>query len=164
MAEDLKPLVEYLAEQCLTAGKIVVVSRQVSRLRELWAEHRAECSSEGAPQFIEGSLTEGWTLTLREGQQVHLLTDSEIFGWERPQPRQRHRPAAEAPESGYADFKPGDWVVHIDYGIGRYTGLVQRMLEGSTREFLQVEYDGGDSTLCTGIPGRPVGALYRSRW
>jgi transcription-repair coupling factor (superfamily II helicase) len=140
----LKQLVDYLAEQCLTAGKIVVVSRQVSRLKELWRERPADCSDEGTPEFQEGSLTEGWILNFPQGRQLHLLTDSEIFGWERPQPRQRHRPTAEAPESGYGDFKPGDWIVHIDYGIGRYIGLVQRKLEGSTREFLTVEYDNGD--------------------
>ena len=73
-----------------------------------------------------------------------MLTDSEIFGWERPQPRQPHRPIAEAPETAFADLKPGDWVVHVDYGIGRYSGLVRRVLEGVEREFLALEYEGGD--------------------
>ena len=105
----------------------LMVSRQVSRLRELWDEQPTECAAEaGAPEFHEGTLSEGWILTLDNGRHLHLLTDSEIFGWERPQPRQRHRPVAEAPEAAYADLKPGDWVVHMDYGIGRYVGLVQR--------------------------------------
>jgi hypothetical protein len=30
-------------------------------------------------------------LTLDDGDKLHLLTDSEIFGWERPQPRRRQR-------------------------------------------------------------------------
>ncbi|HEX7975116.1 MAG TPA: CarD family transcriptional regulator, partial [Anaerolineales bacterium] len=141
----LKHLIDYLVERCPQAERIVIVSRQVSRLKELWYERRVDCTQ--VPDFIEGSLSEGWILSLPGGQQLHLLTDSEIFGWERPQPRQRHRPAAEAPESSYADFKSGDWVVHIDYGIGRYVGLVQRRLEGSTREFLVVEYEGGDQVF-----------------
>ena len=37
----------------------------------------------------------------------------------------------------------GDYVVHIDHGIGRFGGLVQRELDGHVREFLAVEYDGG---------------------
>ena len=73
----------------------------------------------------------------------HLLTDSEIFGWERPQPRTRQRPVAETPELVYADLQVGDYVVHIDHGVGRFGGLVQRELDGHMREFLAVEYDGG---------------------
>ena len=34
--------------------------------------------------------------------------------------------------------------MHVDYGIGKYTGLVRRTLEGSEREFLCVEYENGD--------------------
>jgi transcription-repair coupling factor (superfamily II helicase) len=33
--------------------------------------------------------------------------------------------------------------VHIDHGVGRFGGLVQRELDGHTREFLALEYDGG---------------------
>ena len=74
---------------------------------------------------------------------IHLISDSEIFGWERPQPRMRQRPAAETPESIYADLQVGDYVVHIDHGVGRFAGLVQRQLDEHMREFLAVEYDDG---------------------
>jgi transcription-repair coupling factor (superfamily II helicase) len=36
-----------------------------------------------------------------------------------------------------------DYVVHIDHGVGRFGGLVQRELDNHVREFLAVEYDGG---------------------
>ena len=75
---------------------------------------------------------------------TYLITDSEIFGWERPRPRRRQRKAADAPEAAYADLSPGDWVVHIDHGIGKYTGLVQRTLNGNDREFLRIEYKDSD--------------------
>ncbi len=140
----LKALVDEVADACAGPVRFVVVSRQVARLKELWLERRRECREPGSPEFIEGTLGEGWVLDLPGGRRLSLLTDSEIFGWQRPLPRTRHVQAAESPEAGYADFKPGDWVVHIDYGIGRYTGLVQRKLEGATREFLVIEYDQGD--------------------
>ncbi|MFZ5912316.1 MAG: transcription-repair coupling factor, partial [Chloroflexota bacterium] len=98
------------------------------------------------PAFIEASLSEGFVLKndclLLS---THLITDSEIFGWERPAPRLRPRQVAEAPEAFYADLLPGDHVVHIDHGIGRYAGLVQRHLDGYEREFLAVDYEGGDT-------------------
>ncbi len=140
----LRQLVEYVEEICRKGEPCWVISRQVSRLRELWNERPDEAGLDRSPEFIEGTLTEGWSLSQSTGGQVHLLTDAEIFGWERPQPRVRARLQAEAPEAVYTDLKPGDWVVHIDYGIGRYAGLVKRTLEGIEREFLCVEYDGGD--------------------
>jgi transcription-repair coupling factor (superfamily II helicase) len=141
----LKPLMDHLVNLTQTGNRSIIVSRQVSRLRELWLERGIDLGeNQSAPELLEGTLTEGWVLKVNEQVSVHLLTDSEIFGWERPQPRPRHKPTAEAPEAAYADLHPGDWVVHVDHGIGRYTGLVRRSLEGLEREFLMVEYLGGD--------------------
>jgi transcription-repair coupling factor (superfamily II helicase) len=142
----IKPFIEFLGRIVEDRTSVVIVSRQASRLEELWAEQGTEASDQdsGNPQFIEASLSEGWTLTTNQQISNYLITDSEIFGWERPQPRQRPRPGAETPESAYADLHPGDWIVHVDYGIGRYVGLVQRTLEGLSREFLCIEYKNGD--------------------
>jgi transcription-repair coupling factor (superfamily II helicase) len=136
---QLKPFIENLTEATKAGEKIIIVSRQSERLRELWSESSSQLGSEENPLFIEASLTEGFVI-----DDIHLVTDSEIFGWERPQPRARQKPAAEAPESLFADLRQGDYVVHIDHGIGRYGGLVQRSLEGHEREFLAVEYEKGD--------------------
>ena len=138
----LKPFMEYLDGLVDKGEQVTVVSRQSPRLQELWAESR-EQGIENNPTFIEASLSEGFVLTDNHSQlSTHLVTDSEIFGWERPQPRIRQRQVAEAPESLYADLLEGDYVVHIDHGIGRFIGLVQRHLEGHEREFLAVEYQG----------------------
>ena len=61
-----------------------------------------------------------------------------------PSLRQRPHPVAEAPEAAYADLEPGDWVVHVDYGVGRFSGLVQRSVDSIEREYLSVEYAEGD--------------------
>ncbi len=143
-AGRLKHLVEHLDEITGQGDRFTVVSRQVARLRELWLEKNAVEGSAEITDFIEGSLTEGWIFSGDDGKRDHLFTDSEIFGWERPQPRAKTTQAAATPEDGYSDLKPGDWVVHVDNGIGRFTGLVRRNLEGSEREFLCVEFDGGD--------------------
>ena len=74
---------------------------------------------------------------------THLITDSEVFGWERPATRSRLRAAAETPESVYSDLQPGDYVVHVDHGIARYVGLVRRNLDGREREYLELGYDSG---------------------
>jgi transcription-repair coupling factor (superfamily II helicase) len=134
----LKPFVEYVASVVGRGEEIVIISRQSERLRELWEESDHHEAVTDNPQFIEASLSEGFVV-----RGLHLVTDSEIFGWERPQPRTRQRPVAETPESVYADLQVGDYVVHIDHGVGRFGGLVQRELDNNLREFLAVEYGGG---------------------
>jgi len=141
----LKPFIEYLAGILSRGERCIVLSRQSPRLQELWTESGAQASGD-ALTFIEASLSEGFVL--RQGDRAprtHIITDSEIFGWERPTPRLRPRQVAEAPEAFYADLLQGDHVVHIDHGIGRYAGLLQRHLDGYEREFLAVEYEGGDT-------------------
>ncbi len=79
----LKPFIDFLAMTLQDDHSVIVVSRQSSRLQELWHENTTR-STDANLQFIEGSLTEGFRLG-----KLYLFTDSEIFGWERPQPRQR---------------------------------------------------------------------------
>jgi transcription-repair coupling factor (superfamily II helicase) len=137
-AGRLKPFIEYVAGLVDRNETVIVISRQSERLQELWRENHLEDEVNENPEFIEASLSEGFSVS-----DLHLITDSEVFGWERPQPRMRQRPVAETPESIYADLQIGDFVVHIDHGVGRFGGLVQRELDHHLREFLAVEYDGG---------------------
>ncbi|MFQ5921684.1 MAG: transcription-repair coupling factor [Anaerolineales bacterium] len=150
---QIKPLMAYLLERRLAHEASVVVSRQANRLVDLWNEQDgAQLVAEAAPDelvpgeitFIQGALTEGWTLRQPDEAHIHLLTDAEIFGWSRPKPRRRARPKAPAPESAYADLELGDHVVHVDYGVGRFEGLVSRTLDNLEREYLLVSYAEGD--------------------
>jgi transcription-repair coupling factor (superfamily II helicase) len=170
----LKPFMDFVAERVASGDEVIIASRQCERLAELWRErHAFEDAEYRSPTFVCESLSGGWSLledpkgfnrakvesessylessdekdTLIKpfgSKAIHLITDSEIFGWERPRPRRRQRKTADTPEAAYADLSPGDWVVHIDHGIGKYTGLVQRSLAGDEREFLRIEYKGGD--------------------
>ena len=142
----LKPFIDYLAALLEKGERVVLVSRQTPRLREIWNEHRADTHL-ASLEFLEASLSEGFTLCQDASSStcLHLITDSEVFGWERPQSRIRQKQVAETPESIYADLRAGDFVVHIDHGIGRYSGLIHRQLDGHEREYLAVDYDGGDT-------------------
>jgi len=152
----LKPFIEYLAALISQGDKAVVVSRQRERLQELWRDHIQSQSEvpffkdikDNTVQFLEASLSEGWILSPESVSPIHLISDSEIFGWDRPLPRSnRQHSVAEAPESAFADLRAGDYVVHVDYGIGRFVGLVRRVLDKHEREFLVVEYEGGDQVF-----------------
>jgi transcription-repair coupling factor (superfamily II helicase) len=141
---QLKPFLEHIDKLTSQGEGLTIVSRQSARLQELWKEHDPFASLDHRITFYDASLSEGFTLAPPVGKPLHLLTDGEIFGWKRPELRQHPRPVAEEPEAAYADLEPGDWVVHIDHGIGRFNGLVQRSVDGIEREYLAVEYAEGD--------------------
>ena len=150
---QIKPLMTHLLQRRSAHEISIVVSRQANRLVDLWNEQDgAQLLAEAIPDelapgditFIQGALSEGWSLRRPGEARVNLLTDAEIFGWSRPKPRRRTRPSTPAPESAYADLELGDHVVHVDYGVGRFEGLVSRTLDELEREYLLVAYADGD--------------------
>ncbi|HLV43342.1 MAG TPA: transcription-repair coupling factor, partial [Aggregatilineales bacterium] len=154
-AGELRRFLDHLRE--LTRAeheRVLVVSRQAERLAELWGERTtglppvpvdtiSEVPEPGPPRFVHGALTEGWQLTAN-GVATYLFSDAEIFGWRRPEPRRRRQPRAVAPEDFFADLSPGDYVVHAEYGIGRFEGLEKRTLAESDREYLLITFAGGN--------------------
>ena len=141
----LKDVTDALLKQASSGVETVIVSRQSSRLADLYDDQASYLDMEiQRPQFIEESLSEGWVLTKPDGSVIHLMTDSEIFGWSRPTARRRKTENPITPEAVYETFTVGDHVVHIDHGIGVFRGLVRRKLEGVEREYLCVEYTNED--------------------
>jgi transcription-repair coupling factor (superfamily II helicase) len=133
--------------------KAIVVTRQAQRVAELWGERKTfiqpyEAIDDWKPlepvTFVEGELAEGWSLRRDDVEKIHLVTDAEIFGWKRPEPRRRVQKRSVSPEAHFADLDEGDFVVHVDYGIGRFQGIVRRKLQDSEREYLKVEYARND--------------------
>jgi transcription-repair coupling factor (superfamily II helicase) len=47
----------------------------------------------------------------------------------------------------FTDLRSGDAVVHEDHGIARFTGFDTRTVGGVTRDYLELEYQGGDKVL-----------------
>ncbi|HSH46013.1 MAG TPA: transcription-repair coupling factor [Longimicrobiales bacterium] len=88
-----------------------------------------------------GSVAGGFVL---EGDQpVRILTDHEIFRRARRVRRGRRFRGGGAIES-LSQLQPGDFVVHMDHGIGQFQGL-ERVQVGDTEiESLAIEYAGGE--------------------
>jgi transcription-repair coupling factor (superfamily II helicase) len=107
---------------------------QVERLEEV-------VSGEGGPVTIEvGRLRTGFVFPEAE---IRVLTDHEIFGRYRRRPRYP-RFRGEGPIESYRILSPGDFVVHVNHGIGRYGGVEALTVEGRRTECLLVYYQGGD--------------------
>ena len=74
---------------------------------------------------------------------LQVLTDHEIFGRYRRRPRYP-RFKGEGPVESYRALSLGDFVVHIDHGIGRYGGVERLVVDGRETECLLINYQGGD--------------------
>ena len=72
-----------------------------------------------------------------------VLTDHEIFRRERRFRRARRYATGIALESLTA-LKSGDYVVHLEHGIGIYRGIETMFVQESTVEVAVIEYEGGD--------------------
>jgi len=129
-------------------GRVVVASLQSARLAELY-EERGEpigvaATIGGEPQrgslsLVQGSLLEGWQAPALG---LYVFGDSEVFGWSKPAPAARFK--REATVHVGLDFKPGEYVVHIEHGIGRFDGVVKRVAAGIEREYLELQFAGTD--------------------
>jgi transcription-repair coupling factor (superfamily II helicase) len=95
---------------------------------------------------VIGDLKTGFLLP-SEGMVV--VTEEEIFGLKRKVGHGRR--AQSVPFSTFEDLRRGDYVVHVDYGIGLYRGLVRLEAgggplarEGVENDYLLIEYEGED--------------------
>ncbi len=72
-----------------------------------------------------------------------LITDQEIFGKQRNRryklPRHKNEPLFTM-----IDIAQGDYVVHIDHGVGIYKGIINLTVKGVKQDYLLIEYAGGD--------------------
>ena len=49
----------------------------------------------------------------------------------------------------YTDLKPGDLVVHVHHGIGRFAGIHRLPTDGVEKDYIKLDYAGGD---CLYVP------------
>ena len=127
--------------------RLILISHQASRLSELLSEEDIiappltqirEIPPPGSLTLLQGSLARGWSM---QGS-THLLTDYEIFGFikerrlvtRRPVPRQRL----------LGELAPGDYVVHIEHGIARFSGVTTLETDHTQKEYLVLRYAADD--------------------
>jgi len=77
-----------------------------------------------------------------EEDKIFLACDFEIFGFAKK--RKKTLSKKDAFKTNITDLQAGDYVVHIDYGIGLYKGLVHKEIGGVESDFLELEYSGGE--------------------
>jgi len=94
--------------------------------------------------LLDGHLGRGFRL---KAAGLTFITDDEIFGAATAGERKREkRRSAARFGTDFRDLKPGDLIVHVDHGIGRFRGLRTMEREG-TQDFMVLEYKAGDQLM-----------------
>ncbi|MFL5234193.1 MAG: transcription-repair coupling factor, partial [Microvirga sp.] len=78
-----------------------------------------------------------------EAGDLAVLSEQDILGYRLVRPKRK----AKRPQDFLAEvaaLTPGDLVVHVDHGIGRFTGLQTIEAAGAPHDCLELHYAGGD--------------------
>lgn len=96
---------------------------------------------QGRAQVVVGGFSTGFTLPSVD---LVYLTERELFN------RQTHKTKrVQTLENAqrlrnYNDLKPGDYVVHVNHGIGRFEGIKTLEIDGKKRDYITITYQNHD--------------------
>lgn len=69
-----------------------------------------------------------------------MLTETDLSGQKAAGKDGRRMPTRRRKTIDPLTLEAGDYIVHEQHGVGRYIEMVQRTVQGATREYLLVEY------------------------
>ena len=147
-------------EEKIIAGYSVNVlspnDSQTERLRGILSETGAGYM----PGFLPLSIHEGY---IDKGAKVCFYTDHQIFErYHKVRIRRQVERSGRLTINELNAMQVGDYVVHIDHGVGRYGGLVKTNINGQIQEAVKLEYKDND-VIFVSIHGIHRIAKYRSR-
>ena len=126
---------------------------QIDRLRNIFSSYDLKI------KYMEYTIQEGF---VDHDGKVCLYTDHQIFDRYR---RIRLKRTVERSErltmNDINSFKEGDYIVHIDHGIGRFGGLVKNRINGKVQEAVKLIYRDND-VLFVSVHGLHRISKYRS--
>ncbi|MBN2464823.1 DEAD/DEAH box helicase, partial [candidate division WOR-3 bacterium] len=105
------------------------------------------------PHYFTGTLSSGF---IAESLGFGLLTEREIYGTPVFHPPRRRFKGL--PIDNIVSLRPGDYVVHIDYGIGSFEGMRRMTNAGVEKDYIVVRYAGNDKVY---VPVENIGLLDR---
>jgi transcription-repair coupling factor (superfamily II helicase) len=122
-------------------GYMVVVGAsyegQTNRLRELLRDLAERFDS---LRIMTLELSEGF---ISPQMKLFIVLDREIFNRKRRY-RRTFLEAKSAPIEGIFDIGKGDYIVHIEHGIGIYRGIERLNARGMEKDFIKIEYRDSD--------------------
>ncbi len=95
-----------------------------------------------AYQFVTGGFHSGFVF---HSAQIAVFTEHEIFGRLKRRGSSRRKKFKGISQKELQQLRRGDFVVHQDYGIGKFAGLQKITVRGVETEVMKLLYDSTDS-------------------
>lgn len=110
---------------------------RAERLRRILADFNIQ-----EPEIMMGDLQAGFEMP---AIQLVVVTESEMFTQKHNRSRKKPRKIENAERiRSYTELKEGDYVVHINHGIGKYVGIGTLVINGIHKDYMHIMYAGGD--------------------
>ncbi|WAA09482.1 transcription-repair coupling factor [Fervidibacillus albus] len=94
------------------------------------------------PQILKGNLNNGFELPM---EKLCVITEGEIFNKKSKKTVKRKQNITNAERiKSYSELNPGDYVVHVNHGIGKYIGIETLQINGVHKDYLHIKYQGND--------------------
>ncbi len=122
---------------------------EMNRLKELLAspdptENKGTEKTSLDLQRLEFSLESLHAGFILPSQSIAIFTEHQIFGRLRRRGKRRTPRFKGFSQKEFQQLKRGDYVVHKDYGIGRFIGLKRIQVRNAEQEVVSVQYDAND--------------------
>jgi len=89
-------------------------------------------------EVVQNSLSSGFALP---EQKVLVIQEHEIFGRRKRIPQSVRKIKSQALDT-FIELEPGDYVVHVQHGIGRFLSIKRIKAGGTERDYVELEYAG----------------------
>ncbi|MFL6517302.1 MAG: transcription-repair coupling factor, partial [Bacillus sp. (in: firmicutes)] len=95
----------------------------------------------GRVQIMQGNLQTGFELSI---QKIAVITEEELFNKRVKKSTNRQKLSNAERIKSYSELKIGDYVVHVNHGIGKYLGIETLVINGIHKDYLHIRYQGTD--------------------
>jgi len=75
-----------------------------------------------------------------------LVQENEIFG-RRKRPPRSLKTVRSSPIDTFVEINPGDFIVHVNHGIGQFKGIERLNSLGNERDYIKIEYAGEETVF-----------------
>lgn len=126
---------------------LTVVSKRSEELAEIFAEEKIaftenKTKQERAITLVNAAKDALLPHSLQNPDlKIALLTDREIFSLKKAN---KNRSIQKMALDFITSLVPGDFVVHMEHGIGYFEGMTEKQIDTTTREYLELAYAEGD--------------------
>lgn len=111
---------------------------QALRMREILSD---AVNYDGRPlAVLPKAISQGFSIP---GIKLLVIQENEIFGRRKKAPKSI-RSAKSVPIDTFVELTPGDYVVHVNYGIGLFKGIERVKSAGLERDYIKLEYADED--------------------